>query len=1051
MRRLHSILGAGSLALVAACSAPGQAISRQLAATTRAAEAPPPETSGPARWMVTDRLGAIFDPSPPALALPGSEPALLDGVRVMVSSGLLEGWARSSERLIGFRRLPPRLGGGYALWSDARTYRADTFLGELTVLADLAASGGIRPWIGALLLRTSVGNVLFDPTTHALRRAGFPGLADGIALDDRRAVRLDELGRASVTGDGGATWTDVLATRGLLVSGLEEQESGGVALASARRPTPPLVLDREGRLGEPIAPLPVAASHAHLLSDLPTSRRALPEESLARALVAGARLPGDRFLVPREGGLTILAGATALPIDDADLASVDEKLSRCQPITTGSGAVLLACAGEGGAEVLSLKGPLGHPRLEATFPEQGLFVTGPRDRLGFVGRCGQLPPSSGDLGPATAHPDELGYAREGPESPTPPALVPAVPIEPSLPEEARYCARISADRWVPRRLSGDDARGLYRFVPGDEGRVTALVLGGDKASPEGPLPSPRAAGAIGEGVRVIRLDPDDPALAGAAYPAVRSSPAESGYRPIDADYWEDDDGAIRGWVRLPAVGETSASGPATTQGPAHRKLRVASARGGRSAGIRLDRQGHAQILPLPEGVTEVVSGGRFGLAQAVKDGAATTWETTDGGRAWTRVEGPPIGLLGPPPDDAAPHGCSAIGCTWGAGIVRLGWGSPTPDPAPRDDTPAAPTASPALRGPRPVKITCAVEADAAIAPARKAPPTPVEAPPVKAPPVKASPAAARPARRPSSAPVVAKSSENQASVPVPISLRLGSDGAIGQLDAGKWTGEVWPPFQPLAAARRVSAADRSLTTATGTVIPLLSASPREPVDLLLSVGKRRLRVGAGASSFLPLDIAAKIAVAADGPGGELVALDADKGVIWIARGDAVSPALRLGRIADVARVRFTLGRRAPGGGLVVVGYSIATGEVFAGDLDLARAEVGPLVALGGIDTLTEGGAPGCAATPGTIRFLADLFTSLAITGARSVPFHAQEGLATFLIEATPQRLCAAGVEVGFGRGNPADLTVRFGRGGGAAARSPERIVKGTCALDPAPR
>ena len=1029
MRRLRSTLGAGSLALVAACSAPGQAVSpRRAAPTTRAPETPLLETGGPARWLVTDRVGAIFDPSPPTLALPGSEPALLDGIRVMVSSGLVEGWARSSERLMGFRRLPPRLGGGYALWSDARTYRADTFLGDLTVLADLGATGGIRPWIGALLLRTAVGNVLVDPSTHALHRAAFPGLADAVAIDDRNAVRLDELGRASVTGDGGASWTDVLASRGLLVSGLEEQESGGVALASSRRPTPllVLVLDREGHLGEPAAPAPVptspAAIHAHLLSDLPASRRALPEESLARALVLGARLPGDRFLVPRDGGLTILAGATVLPLDDADLASVDEKLSRCQPITTGSGAVLLACAGEGGAEVLSLAGPLGHPRLEATFPEQGIFVTGPRDRVGFVGRCGQLPPSSGDLGPQTPHPDETGYAIQGPGSATSPALVPAVHLEPSLPEEARYCARISADRWLPRRLSGDDARGLYRFVPGDEGRVTALVLDGDKASPEGPLPS-RPAGAIGEGVRVIHLDPDDPALAGAAYPAVRSSPAEAGYHPIDAEYWEDDDGAIRGWVRLPAPGQTSALGPATAQGPAHRKLRVAADRGGRSAGIRLDREGHTQIFPLPEGVTEVVFGGRFGLAQAVKEGGATTWETVDGGRTWTRVEGPPIGLLGPPPDDSAPHGCSAIGCTWGAGIVRLGWGSPPPDSTLRDDSALAPTVSPALLGPRPAKITCAVDSDGAIesaAPAKKARPTPVKAPiPIP--------------------------------IRIPISLRLGSSAAIGRLDAGKWSGDVWPPFQPLAAARRVSATDRSLTTAAGAVIPLLSASPREPVDLLLAVGKRRLRVGAGASSFLPFDIAAKIAVAADGPDGEIVALDADKGVIWIMRGDAVSPALRLGRVADVSRVRFTLGRRAPGGGLVVVGYSIATGEVFAGDLDLARAEVGPLVALGGIDTLTDGGAPACAASTGTIRFLADLYPTLAITSKGSVPVHVQEGLATFLIEASPGRLCAAGLEMGFPRGKSAALTVRFGRGGGAAARSSERIVKGTCALDPAPR
>lgn len=977
--------------------------------------------------MVTDRVGAVFDPSPPAPALPGSEPALLDGVRVMVSNGLLEGWVKSRERLIGFRRLPPRLGGGYALWSDARTYRADTFLGELTVLADLGASGGIRPWMGALLLRTDVGSVLFDPTTGALHRAGFPGLADAVAVDDRHAVQLDELGRARVTADGGATWTDVLASRGVLVSGLEELESGGVALASSRRPTPQLVLDRGGRLGELPAPAPVAtrpvAGRAHLLSDLPTSRRALPEESLARALLAGARLPGDRWLVPRDGGLTILAGATGLPLDDADLANVDEKLARCQPLTVGS-AVLVACAGELGAEVLSLAGPLGRPRLEATFPEQGLFVVGPRDRLGFVGRCGPLPPSSRDLGPPTARPDELGHGTEGPASAAPQSPEPSARVEPSRPEEARYCARISADRWVERRLAGDDARALYRFVPGDEGRVTALVLGGDKAPAEGPLPS-RPAGAIGEGVRVIRLDPDDPALAGAGYPAMMSSPGETGYRLIDADYREDDDGAIRGWVRLPAPGETPAPAAAVAQGPARRRLRVAAGRGGRSAGVRIDGEGRVQIFPLPEGVTEVVAGGRFGLAQAGNDGGATTWETVDGGRTWTRVEGPPIGLLAPPPDSSAPHGCSASGCTWGAGIVRLGWGGPTPDAAAREDRAAAPAGSATLRGPRPVKLTCSVESDPAIGSAalpKIARPTPVKPSPVKAP--RAS---------------------------IPISLRLGSGAAMGQLDAGKWIGDVWPPFQPAAATRHISAADRSLTTVAGAVIPLLSASPREPVDLLLSVGKRRLRVGAGSSSFLPFDIPAKIAVAADGPDGEIVALDADKGVIWIARGDAVSPALRLGRVADVSRVRFTLGRRAPGGGLVVVGYSIATGEVFAGDLDLARAEVGPLVALGGIDTLTEGGAPACAAPEGTIRFLADLFTSLTITGKGSVPLHAQEGLATFLIQASPERLCASGLEVGIPRGNPADLTVRFGRGGGAAVRTARQIVKGTCAVESAPR
>jgi hypothetical protein len=166
--------------LAAACSAPAKVVAPQAAGVARPPAAAAPEASGPARWIYTDRIGAIFDSSSPAPTLPGSEPALLDGVRVLVTNGILDGWARSGERLSGFRRLPPRFGGGYALWSQERTYRADTFLGELTVLADVSASGGIRPWIGALLLRTSAGTVLLDPTTLALRRADFPGLADEI-------------------------------------------------------------------------------------------------------------------------------------------------------------------------------------------------------------------------------------------------------------------------------------------------------------------------------------------------------------------------------------------------------------------------------------------------------------------------------------------------------------------------------------------------------------------------------------------------------------------------------------------------------------------------------------------------------------------------------------------------------------------------------------------------------------------------------------------------------------------------------------------------------
>jgi hypothetical protein len=994
-----------------------------------------------------------------------------------VTGGILDGWARSDERMIGFRRLPLRFGGGYAVWSSAHTYRADAFLGDLTVLADIGASGGVRPWMGSLLLRTTLGGLLLDPATRALRRVESPGFSDGVALDDRVAVRLDVLGRASVTSDGGGAWTDVLASRGVLVSGLEEREGGGVSLASTSRAGPRLLFDRQGHLDEPppspprITAAPIRQGAPPLL-EFPGSSRALPSEAIVHAAALGARLPGGRLLVAREGGLQILAEATALPLDDADLADVDAKLARCQPISLGSSPVLLACAGEMGAEVLSLSSSLGHPRLEATFPERSLFVAGPHDRLGFVGRCGPLPPRSGDLGPGEVPPEALAGGMQ-PDSPSTASTGTPSLVFPSLAKDARYCGRISADRWIERRLQGDEAESLYRFVPGEEGRVTALLLSEPPAEKEEASSKPHSPTSISEGVRVIRLNAEDPALAGAAFPGLPETTTDLPARTIDADYWEDDDGAIRGWVRLPAPGETTAPHTPAFQGMAERRLPVSTARGGRSAGVRIDRDGRILVLPLPDGVTEVVPGGRFGLAQSVKDEITTTWETVDGGLTWAVIQGPPIGSLEAEPSaGASTFGCSAIGCTWGSGAVRLGWGGPPPEPtgappAPRDP---APPLSPAMRGPRSVKVACSIAADSALlspsAPKKAPPPAPStravppKAPSIKAPPVKASSRKVVPLKAPSFkvTPIKASKAPPSAppaiptSTPLPISLRLGTSASIGQLGAdGAWSGEVWSPFQPSAAVKHLTAADRSLNTLQGAVIPLLGASAREPVDLLLSVGKRRLRVGASSRSFLPFDIAAKITVAADGPDGELVALDADKGIVWIARGEAVSAALRLSRVADVSSARFTLGRRLEGGGLVLVGYSLTTGEAFAGDLDLARAEVGPLFALGRLATLTERGAPACSAQKGAIRFVADLLTDLRMTGKGSAPLHSQEGLKAFLIEATAERLCAVGMEGGLSSGSSVDLTVRFGRDGGAAVRTSAQIARGTCSLDAAPR
>src|SRR5262249_53132213 len=158
----------------------------------------------------------------------------------------------------------------------------------------------------------------------------------------------------------------------------------------------------------------------------------------------------------------------------------------------------------------------------------------------------------------------------------------------------------------------------------------------------------------------------------------------------------------------------------------------------------------------------------------------------------------------------------------------------------------------------------------------------------------------------------------------------------------------------------------------GSVVPILDASPRAPLDMLLVVDKRRLRVGAPGASFLPFDLQAKITIAADGPDGLLISLDADKGTLFISRGDATSAAIRLVRVPDVARNRLTLARRLDGRGVSLVGYSTSTGEVFVGDIDLGRAEIGPLTALGRIDSILEAGSGACAAERASRRLLLEL-------------------------------------------------------------------------------
>ncbi|MFT3768696.1 MAG: hypothetical protein QM820_24890 [Minicystis sp.] len=1062
---------------------------------------PPPAAAAsplltPARWILTDRLGVMFDEAGRGASLPRREPVIVDGVRLVVDGGLVVASARHADRLTGFRSLPDRLGGGFVLWSEDRVYRAAAFLDDPKPIADVGATGGARPWLSTVLLRTPSGLLELDPRTLSLHRAAWPGVADAVAVDDQRAARVDQLGRASFTIDGGQRFTDLLATRGVRVEGMSAPQGEILFDAASARG---LVLGPRGDLRRPAEPDPppleARPATPPLDSAFPASSRMLPGEIVAHAVAWGAPLPGGRVLVTRENGVRVLATETGLPVADTDVGAVNERFFRCQAIAVGAPPhPALVCSTTQGSAVITLDGSLARLDLDATFPQQDSgFFTGPRGRLAFDGRCGSEVPTGADLGPgiSRAVSDTSDLVQMTSSDATPP---PEVPPEIPPDDDARVCLRTAPARWLERRLRGDDARHLYRWVPGDDGAVTALILtGDDEAAPDAdedgapakpkpdedgaparpkpaadPATKPAAPEPPPEGVRVIRLSSNDPVLKGGAFPAVPPPQRDAPYRTADPDFWQDDDGSIRGWIRLPADGEEKVAAPASPQGAAHRMLRVATSRGGRSAGVRIDAAGHLTVLPLPEGVTEVVTGGPFALAMAPREGDAAWFESLDGGANWTPIEAPPVGRLEAPPDEHAPFACSSLGCAFGNGLVRLGWGSAAPQPVP--ELTLAPAVNPKLRDPSPPALRCQLDAPEApwiaaapkpsAAPPKPKPPAPKPAAPSPkpvAPSAKAAAPSAKPAAPPSKAapakpskspakPAPAKPAPSKlpprdasAKPAAPIALRL-SSSPLGELRDHTWTGDVIPPFQPAAALRHLTVTDRTLSTNQGTVIPVLTARPREPLDLLLALDKRRLRA-TGAASTLPLDASARFTIAAD-LGPDLVLFDAEHDQLFLARGEAVSQVLRLTRVREVTHTRITLAQKLSGG-LALVGYSALSGEVFVGDVDLGRAEVGPLAALPRLDALAV-----CTDEKARYRFLIDLPIPVRVTGkgGGGEALIDQQVTVALLVTASAERLCVEGVEAALPKGTATVLSATMGKGAAASVRSEGKVVRASCAM-----
>ena len=482
---------------------------------------------GAARYVLTQSQGAVFDEASKGVAVPRPEFALVMGHRVKLDGGIIVASTRAPVGLVGFRSLPERLGGGYLVWSDLRTYHAKDFLGALTPVAEIGPTAGARPWFGSILLRTERGLFELDLKTRSVKRwRQHPGAIDALSIDEKRGVTLDAVGRARATFDGGATWTDVTAAKGFLANAARLGKKGEIELVSitgnaefkivpggtsveAIPPPPP---SPYGRRYNPYSPYQYQYNSSYAPPPPPEPEgvdpisQALAPDTLAWAAYAGLLLDGDRALVSRDGGqVQILSTKTGAEIDEGTLLGVDTGYAGCQPVRSGT-SLLLACAHQSGAQVLVLDGPLTSPKLEATFPDTGAFLSDERGHLAHLGRCGRTPPSVDDFGTRVAPRvmnDDEDYSGYGPYGggygPYGGGYGPygggydeggdysseeVTEKEKPAADDKRICVRVGGGHWIERRIQGDDAKDLYRWVLGDDGEVTALLLKGANAEEE---------------------------------------------------------------------------------------------------------------------------------------------------------------------------------------------------------------------------------------------------------------------------------------------------------------------------------------------------------------------------------------------------------------------------------------------------------------------------------------------------------------------------------------------------------------------------------------
>lgn len=542
-----------------------------------------------------------------------------------------------SDTLMGALEVPPRLGGGFIHWSRNQLFRSETFTGPLRPITTRHILGGenirgARNGLDRVIIFGESANATLFADKLSVEPPPFAGLVDFAALDDKRALRTDMIGRTYTTIDGGKTWLDMTNAAGISQKQLlVEPDQLSLTTWQGRRR-----MNNDGTIGPLEASYTMPRRGQGFVTFFRDSRiednnawwtwRDVPP--VQAAVLGGARTDARHAVGFATGAvaevdlstLALTRSVTDWPqtgLSCSAVGGLDEPLYICGWDTyQGYGAyVMHARRGEW------------PPVIERSFTDDGFFVTDDHGALGFVGSCSTSPRY---LDPNDSSRMEM--------------------MSDTYRIGTKICVRRTATEWVEHEITLDSDSTIAAWIPKRDAGAVALVTRKESTPMPDRFDDPTRVTTQGS-VRIVRIPRD---LGGYAPARVNWSPyGSSGRAPlgplVERRARVHDDGRISTWYSWTNSADQGA---------------------GIHAGAAIDEHGRITLFPPPPRVTSMIATSAYGLA-ALADG--TLAETLDHGKTYR-----PGGLSPLPPSGFGGY-CSMLGCVLGS-ITRLGWGTPTTNP-----------------------------------------------------------------------------------------------------------------------------------------------------------------------------------------------------------------------------------------------------------------------------------------------------------------------------------------------------------------------------------